>query len=55
LGRAVCRDNDHEKPEQVLENPTEDEFRSRNREDRAKSFVVDVEEHHHAQGDERQG
>jgi len=51
----VCRDNDHEKPEQVLENPAEDEFRSINRGDQAKSFVVDVEQHHHAQGDERQG
>lgn len=55
LGGAVCRDDDHEESEQVLEHPVEYEFRSRLRATDVKSLVVDVEKYHHAQGDERQG
>lgn len=55
MSGGVCRDDDHEEPEQVLQNPAEDEFRSRNSGTHVKSLVVDVEQYHDAQGDERQG
>lgn len=55
LGGAVCRDDDHEEPEQVLENPAEDEFRSCTPAAHVKCLVVDVEQYHDAQSDERQG
>lgn len=51
----MCRDDDNKESEHVLQHPTVAEFRSGNRAAHVKRFVVDVEQGHYAQGDQRQG
>lgn len=55
LCSVVRRDDDHKKPKQVLQYPAVTEFRFGYRAVYVERLVVDVDQGHHAQGDQRQG
>lgn len=53
----MCRHDDHEEPEHILQHPVVDKLGQGAGGTRiaapVERFVVDVEQHHHAQGDQR--
>lgn len=55
LGCVVCRHDDHKEPEHVLQHPVVDKLgQGAGATARVECFIVDVEQHHDAQGDQRQ-